>query len=82
MAAKKIILLSADKDCELYKTIKRNKIGFVTEYGDIKALEEAVHEILFSPAKREEIKQNAEKYVDNFDRELVLNRVLDKISRI
>jgi colanic acid biosynthesis glycosyl transferase WcaI len=82
MAAKKIILLHADKDCELYKTIKSNNIGFVTEYGDIKALENAVHETLFKREKRDEIQQNAEKYVANFDRDLVLNRVLDKISRI
>lgn len=82
MAAKKIILLSADKDCELYKTIKKNNIGFVTEYGDIADLKACVQEILSNEEKRDEIARNAEIFVSQFERDFVLDRALEKISKI
>ncbi len=82
MAAKKTILLSADKESELYKTIKANNIGYVTEYGDLDALKICLEDILNDPEKNNNIGVNAEVYVSQFERGIVLDRILEKIENL
>ncbi len=82
IAAKKTILISADEESELFKTIKANKIGFVTKYGDMDALILLVNEILGKPEKSKEVSRNADIYVSQFERNVVLDRVLEKINKL
>jgi len=82
MTTKKTILLSADKDSELYKTIKGHNTGFVTEFGDIRVIQTLVYEILISSEKREEVSINAINYVSQFERDIVLDRILKKMEEL
>ena len=82
IAAKKMILLTADKQSELYNTIKSNNIGYTAEYGDINSLKFYIQEILNNIKKCDEIIRNADTYVSQFERDVVLNKVLEKICRI
>ena len=82
IAAKKVILLSADKQSELFKTIETNNIGFPSEYGDIEAVRVYVDEILYNIEKTNQVKRNADRYVSQFDRDIVLNTVLEKMYQI
>lgn len=80
MAAKKSIVVSADKESELYKTIRGNNIGYVTEYGDVDALAEIVCKLLIPGGLCNEKADNALSYVSQFERNKVLDKVLDKIN--
>ena len=82
IAAKKMILLTADKHSELYNTIKFNNIGYTAEYGDISSLKYYIQEILNNIDKCNEIIKNADTYVSQFERDVVLNDVLEKICHI
>ncbi len=82
IAAKKTILISADKESELFKTIKANGIGFVTEYGDIEDLTKYVNDILGNLRKCPESFQNADTYITQFERDVVLDRILEKINKL
>lgn len=82
MATKKLLLLSADKDSELYKTINANRIGLVSDFGDIEKLTELLNEVLVDKDFAKEINNAAEKYVKQFDRDYVLNNVLEKIKSL
>ncbi len=82
MAARKLILLSAYKESELYKTIKLNSIGYVTDYGDMEGLKTCINEILNNKEKNNQIQRNAEEYVSQFERDVVLDRILEKITKL
>jgi len=82
MATKKLLLLSADKDSELYKTIKQNNIGLVSEYGDIDSLVGLLKQAIDDKSFAEKVSDAAEKYVKNFDRSYVLDNVLQKITNL
>ena len=82
IAAKKTILISADKESELFKTIKANGIGFVTEYGDIKALMHHVDSFLSNAGKGLEMCNDADRYISQFERDVVLDRILEKINQL
>jgi colanic acid biosynthesis glycosyl transferase WcaI len=82
IAAKKMILLTADKDSELYNTIKNNNLGLTAEYGDFFTLQHYIQEILNNVDIRKEVAENSISYISQFEREVVLNRVLDKLQTI
>lgn len=80
MAASKLIFLSADKNSELYKVLKKNDLALVTEFGDLEEMKECVNSILEAPEQLEKLQRNAWNFVQRFDREVVLKRVLEKVS--
>ena len=82
IAANKMVLLSADKQSELFKTFETNKIGYTTEYGDIETMQNYIDEILHNFEKTNRLKKNAELYVTQFERDTVLNNVLNKMYQI
>jgi colanic acid biosynthesis glycosyl transferase WcaI len=82
IAAKKTILISADEESELFKTVKTNKIGFVTKYGDINALAVIINENIKNAEKSKEVSRNADIYVSQFERDVVLDSVLEKIIKL
>ncbi len=82
MAANKAVLLSADKESELYKTVSTKQIGFVTEFGDIKGLQQCIYETMHCTSKSKEISMNAACYVAQFERDEVLDKVFEKINAL
>lgn len=82
MAAKKVILISADPESELYKTIEKYNAGLVTEFGDIDNIGKLLVQIVSEPVKSTQIRANAHHYVSQFEREVVLDKILDKIKSL
>ncbi len=79
---KKLVLLSADKDSELYKTFVNENLGLVSQYGDIDHIYELVNKVLSDQNIIKNFHLNAEDYASRFQKEKVLNNVLDKIKNI
>lgn len=82
MAASKLIFLSADKNSELYKVVSKNKLGLVTEFGDMDNMKACVNQILHAPEELKMLQRNAWEFVQRFDRKVVLQSVLEKISQL
>jgi colanic acid biosynthesis glycosyl transferase WcaI len=80
MAAEKLLLLSADAESELYKTVKKNNIGLVSEYGDVNSLIEQLDKLINDNDIAKSLYTATKKYVQQFDRGYVLNNVLKKLS--
>ena len=82
MAASKLIFLSADSNSELYRVLKNNDIALVTDFGDYEQIAEAMELVLNNPEKLNKIKENAFTFVQRFDRRVVLDKVLEKLSNL
>ena len=82
MATRKLLLLSADKDSELFKTISKFNIGLVSEFGDIDTLTKLLTRALEDNELAGEISGNAATYAGQFDRQRVLSNVLQKIENL
>lgn len=82
MAASKLIFLSADCHSELYKVLKNNQLGLVTEFGNFEQMKQCVEEIREASPKLQEYRENAFNFVQRFDRQFVLENVLKKIESL
>jgi colanic acid biosynthesis glycosyl transferase WcaI len=82
MATGKLLLLCADKGSELYKTTSENGIGLVSDYGDIEALKYLLKKIIYDKEIADKVTSAAAKYVEKFDREYVLDDILQIIKKI
>lgn len=82
MVTGKILLLSADKESELHKTILNNNIGLVADYGDMDKLSELLDFALNDDAVINTIQTNARLYAEKFDKEIVISNALNKINKI
>lgn len=80
MSVPKLLFLSADKESELYKVLKNNQLGMVCEYGDLPSMKNCVSLIKEEAPIIEKYKENAFSFVQQYDRESVLNNALTKIS--
>jgi colanic acid biosynthesis glycosyl transferase WcaI len=78
----KLVLLSADKESELYKTFKSENLGMVTEYGDIHHIQKLLNQLLTDKSGMRVFKMDAKQYVQQFYREKVLNEALKKIYNL
>ncbi|MCG1008451.1 glycosyltransferase family 4 protein [Salinicoccus sp. ID82-1] len=59
-------------------TIVDNETGLIVRTNDAKGLEEAIEDMVIHPEKREQMGRNARIFVkENFDRELIQQKVLD-----
>ena len=81
MAACKTIILSADKESELYKTVKTNEVGLVCEYGDTDGLVNIVNQVISDKTVISTINEKAKDYVSQFYRDNVLSKVLKQINQ-
>ncbi|MDB5141263.1 MAG: hypothetical protein JWR12_3179 [Mucilaginibacter sp.] len=79
---KKLVLLSADKDSELYKTFVSFNLGLVSEYGNIDSIYQLLNQILADRNLFKRFNQSAEEYVSKFHKEKVLDEVLNKMKTI
>lgn len=82
MAAKKLILLAADQESELYRVLKENNLALVGQIGNLAELKECVDHILRRSSDLNKLKENASNFVRQFDREIVLGNALKKIESL
>ncbi len=82
MAACKPLFVCADLESELYKVIYTNKLGFTSPYGQINQAVKIVSDCIEKNINTEEYVNNGAKFVANYDREKVLNNMLNLLTRI
>jgi colanic acid biosynthesis glycosyl transferase WcaI len=82
MAMGKLLLLSADKESELYKTISSKEIGFVSDYGNLNDLKKLLQIALFEKSETSIMIENAKKYAACFDKNIVLADAIKKIETL
>lgn len=82
MAKEKLIMVSADKDSEIYKVVNSNKVGLSADFGDIDYMERLLHSYLHDRPAFDEYKSNAYRFVQQYDRQPVLQDVFSQIERL
>jgi colanic acid biosynthesis glycosyl transferase WcaI len=82
MAKEKLIMVSADKDSEIYKVVTSNKVGLSADFGDIDYMERLLHSYLRDRPAFDTYKSNAYRFVHQYDREPVLQDVFTQIERL
>jgi colanic acid biosynthesis glycosyl transferase WcaI len=82
MAKEKLILVSADKDSEIYKVVNGNKVGLSADFGDIDYMEGLLHNYLRDRPAFDSYKTNAYRFVQQYDRQPVLQDVFKQIERL
>lgn len=79
MAMGKMILLTADKDSELYRVLKENELGIVTDYGDLNALKNGLEGLLVDPGSKARFGDRSRSFVNQYDRKTVLRKIIQEI---
>jgi colanic acid biosynthesis glycosyl transferase WcaI len=74
MVSKTPIIVSADPDSELYRTVYENHLGFVSIYGSLTSLINHLNEIISNSPFTNLCTENAYAFVQKYDREIVLRR--------
>jgi colanic acid biosynthesis glycosyl transferase WcaI len=82
MAASKLIFLTADKESELYKVLKKNELSLVSEFGSQTEMDQCMKKITSSDPILDQYRSNAKKFVEQYDRQAVLSSVLNKIETL
>lgn len=80
MASSKPILLTADVDSELFKVFDEQKLGYVTPYGNEKTAVNAIKTYLTNKETADFYVTNAFRYVNSFDRNVVLKNILGLVK--
>ncbi|WP_097127136.1 glycosyltransferase family 4 protein [Spirosoma fluviale] len=75
MAMRQLLIVNADAKSELYKTTKKNDIALVSDYGDMATLKKYVSMVITNDPVIEDYKSEAEKFVVQFGREVVLSNI-------
>lgn len=82
MAKQKLIMVSADKDSEIYRVVHTNKVGLSADFGDIAHMEQLLHSYLRDQQAFDAYKANAYRFVQQYDRQPVLRDVFHQIERL
>ena len=80
MAKAKVVMVSANPESELYRTVQRHNIGLVSSYGNIAEMKNHVNQIL--QGNLSELKNNAYRYVQSYDRYTILPKFEQLINRL
>jgi len=81
MAMSKLILLSAHHDSELYRVLADNELALVSDFGNLQQNKKHMEFIKNHDfSQKNKFQTNSYKFVQQFDREHVLNNILNKIS--
>ena len=80
MAKEKLIFVSADKDSEIYKVVTDNKVGASSDFGDIVHMRSLLNNYLHDKEQFEPYKMNAYKFVQQFDRAVVMKDFFRQIA--
>ncbi|MFD2573285.1 glycosyltransferase family 4 protein [Spirosoma soli] len=82
MSMGQLLIVNADANSELYKTTKKHNLALVGDYGDINTLAKQVNMVLDNDPVIEEYKAEAEKFVAQFGRDVVLSQALEVVSGV
>jgi colanic acid biosynthesis glycosyl transferase WcaI len=82
MAKSKLIFISADKDSEIYKVITHNNLGISSEFGDIDQMQSLLNKYLLTTQDFEIYQSNAYKFVQQFDRDVVIRSFLEQVHAL
>jgi colanic acid biosynthesis glycosyl transferase WcaI len=82
MAKQKLIMVSADKESEIYRVINSNKVGLSADFGDIDHMEQLLHHYLRDTPAFDNYKNNAYRFVQQYDRQPVLQDVFNQLERL
>jgi colanic acid biosynthesis glycosyl transferase WcaI len=80
MAMSKPVLISADMESELARFVRKRNSGLTVDSANIDELAASVQRLFEDPKLLKELGENAREAVKEFDRELVLGRLLDWIQ--
>jgi hypothetical protein len=62
--------------------LKKNDVALVTEFGNSDQMKGAIQQVLNNSGELEKIRENAFKFVQRFDRIVVLDNVLEKLEHL
>lgn len=82
MAASKTIFVAADPGSELYKVMSKHRLGLVSEIGKMDEMTSCVERILKHDPEINTLKKNASDFARQFDREIVLNNILNELQAL
>lgn len=80
--AGKLLILTADKNSELYKVAKKFNLGLVSDYDHPEELMEQVRQFMDGEVSDDDYSVSRETFVNSFKREMVLGGILDKIDAL
>lgn len=78
--AGKLLILTADRESELYKVTKMNGLGLIADYDNPAELMENVRKFMDGEISEADFRDNMAAFVSSFEKETVLNGVLAKIG--
>lgn len=82
MAAQKLILLAADRESELYRVLKKHHLALVCQIDNFDELRNSIECIIKRDEHLQQLADNARNFVQDFDREVVLGKVLKKFENL
>ncbi len=82
MAKEKLIFVSADKESEIYKVVTNNQVGASADFGDIAQMRRLLNDYLLDKQRFELYKTNAYKFVQQYDREVVLKELFNRVDEL
>jgi glycosyltransferase involved in cell wall biosynthesis len=80
MTMAKPVLISADTESELACFVRKHNSGLTVEAGDVDQLSASVRRLHEDPRLLKELGENAREAVQQFDREVVLGKLLKWIG--
>lgn len=82
MAKEKLIMVSADRESEIYKVVSSNKVGLSADFGDIDHMEHLLTDYLRDAPTYTSYKTNAYQFVQQYDRRPVLADVFSQLEKL
>ncbi|MFD2934225.1 glycosyltransferase family 4 protein [Spirosoma flavum] len=82
MSVGQLLIISADQNSELYKVMKKNNLALVADYDDTDTLKEHIDTAIGNCSKVKEYKTESVKFIDQYDRELVLSNFLKSLKNL
>jgi colanic acid biosynthesis glycosyl transferase WcaI len=82
MAKEKLIMVSADRESEIYKVVSSNKVGMSADFGDIDHMEQLLTDYLRDAPAYSSYKTNAYQFVQQYDRRPVLADVFSQLEKL
>jgi colanic acid biosynthesis glycosyl transferase WcaI len=80
MAKSKPVLIIGDRESELCKVVKENDLGLVADYGDMEEIQHAVQIFLSQKDIVRKYQENARKFVEQYDANLVISDFSKKLA--
>lgn len=81
MAKKKLIFVAAGDDSEIYKVVAEHELGMASDISDLDRMQALIHQYLLDKGSFKKYESNAFDFVQQYDREVVLDALFTKIDQ-